>query len=176
MKRKPTNTLIVTNIPDPLYDDPQPLIKYLTQQQQHMMELTVLANFKRFLIRCDSPDIATEIKCTLENSPRFNAFNITYSLKDNHGGPVYLEIPKELEKKRFLISPPGSPHAEWDSWDKVEEGPNELNIHDYLWEKLGKLSDDEGEGEDEERGDVDMDKENGGAKKEVPTIVLDPIE
>lgn len=171
MKRNPTNTLILTNIPVSLYDDPQPLIKYLTQRQEHVIELTVLSNFQRFLIRCESAKIATEIKQIIENSLDFNSFKISYSLKDNKSGPQFLEIPKELEMKRFLISPPGSPHAEWDNWDKVEEGPNEQNIHDYLWDKLGKLSDDE-----------DTDDENNNNNKvnetkiQVPTIVLDHME
>lgn len=169
MKRNPTNTLIVTNIPNLLYDDPQPLVKYLTLHQQHVMELTVLNNFKRFLIRCDSSTTASEIKQIIENSPDFNDFNITYSLKDNKIGPQFLEIPKDLEMKRFLISPPGSPHAEWDNWDKVEEGPNEQNIHDYLWEKLGKLSDDEHE-------EVEEDNQQNEIKIQVPTIVLDPLD
>ncbi|KAL6454007.1 RCN1 Calcipressin-like protein [Candida maltosa Xu316] len=153
MTRHPTNTLIVTNVSDELLNQPEPLIKYLTIQQ-HLMELTVLVKFKRFLIRCDSAEIASDIKGRLEGSDEFNTFNISYSLKDNGVGPQFLEIPKDLEMKRFLISPPGSPLSEWDDWDKVEEEPNDKHIHDYLWEKLG----------------------NNQENMEIPKITLDSID
>ena len=181
MPRKPTNTLIITNIDDSLLSNPEPIISLLGDQP-YMIELIVLMKFKRILLYCQTSKIATKTKTFLLNQWETttiggggggggNSISISYSLKDNKSGPQFLEIPKELEMKRFLISPPGSPHAEWDNWDKVEEGPNEQNIHDYLWDKLGKLSDDE-----------DTDDENNNNNKvnetkiQVPTIVLDHME
>ncbi|KAK7687376.1 hypothetical protein QCA50_009241 [Cerrena zonata] len=53
----------------------------------------------------------------------------------------YLELPLELGSRRFLISPPLSPPAEWDHWDKVEEGPSDKTfptdeLTNLLWERL----------------------------------------
>ena len=69
-----------------------------------------------------------------------------------------------------LISPPASPHSEWDDWDKVEEGPNETNIHDYLWEKLKTH---ENEEKEKDSGISEDDDGYESIKKvELPKIVL----
>lgn len=189
MPRKPTNTLIITNIDDSLLSNPQPIISILGDQP-YMIELIVLMKFKRILLYCQTSKIATKTKTFLlnqwETTIGGNTISISYSLKDNsrilnldddeeeeesHGaGGRFLDIPKDLEIKRFLISPPASPHSEWDDWDKVEEGPNETNIHDYLWEKLKTH-----ENEEKERSindDDDDDECDNIEQMELPKIVL----
>lgn len=65
------------------------------------------------------------------------------TLSRNHS--TYLELPLEEGSRRFLISPPVSPPAGWNYWDKVEEGPNTKAVHSpeqlshLLWERLGGL-------------------------------------
>ncbi|KAK6202827.1 uncharacterized protein RJT21DRAFT_118903 [Scheffersomyces amazonensis] len=55
----------------------------------------------------------------------------------------YLELPSEAGSRRFLISPPISPHAEWNDFEREEDAPNKKAIHSpselshLLWERLG---------------------------------------
>lgn len=53
MPRKPTNTLIITNIDDSLLSNPEPIISLLGDQP-YMIELIVLMKFKRILLYCQT--------------------------------------------------------------------------------------------------------------------------
>lgn len=153
--RQPTNTLILTELDSSLLNNPSNLLEYISQHNNNLIELIVLIKFSRILIICESSSIATDILNLLKSSP-FN-IRISYSLRDNKFNlnqsdltinhldqdMQYLELPSEAGSRRFLISPPLSPPAEWDHWDKVEEGPNQKTLYSpeelshLLWERLG---------------------------------------
>ncbi|KAK6464585.1 hypothetical protein DFJ63DRAFT_311886 [Scheffersomyces coipomensis] len=169
--RDPTNTLILTKIDQALLHDPQPLVTFLAQDNNFIIELISLPKFHRILILCEDSNIATKISQLLQDSPAWNTISISYSLRDNEisilnhksilpstlsqfngYGPYhidsansmdYLELPSELGSRRFLISPPISPHADWNDYDKVEDPPNNKSIYspgdlsNLLWERLG---------------------------------------
>ena len=91
MPRKPTNTLIITNIDDSLLSNPEPIISLLGDQP-YMIELIVLMKFKRILLYCQTSKIATKTKTFLLNQWETttiggggggggNSISISYSLK-----------------------------------------------------------------------------------------------
>lgn len=150
MVRVPTNTLIITQVTDELLKDPQSLLQFLADNQKNC-ELISLNRFGRILLICEDSLIAQDILNLLKHSEEFADIKITYSIQDNDIGQRYevqetvdyLELPSEDGSRRFLISPPLSPPAEWDHWDKSEEGPNKQTVYDpdelshLLWERLG---------------------------------------
>ncbi|ODV68380.1 hypothetical protein HYPBUDRAFT_151876 [Hyphopichia burtonii NRRL Y-1933] len=154
MPRNPTNTLIITHLPGEIIQDPTPLLKDLAVDNS-LLELISLPKFNRILIICESSQLAIHIRHMLKSSSNWNYLRITYSIRDNQmsitsnphyliqqDSKQYLELPLELGSRRFLISPPLSPPAEWDHWDKVEEGPSNKTfptdeLTNLLWERLG---------------------------------------
>lgn len=153
--RSPTNTLIITNVSNDILQNPTPLLEFLSYDL-HLMELVSLPKFERILIMCESSQLSKQLRKNLKSSPDWNHLRITYSIKDNNLSIIqhpeylthqnsnqYLELPLEVGSKRFLISPPLSPHTEWDEYDKVEEGPNSKTVFSpqelshLLWERLG---------------------------------------
>lgn len=157
--RNPTNTLILTNVASGILDDPSPLVEFLSKNN-YTIELVALPKFGRVLVICDITETSQEVLQTLKLSNEWSHLGITYSVKDNHWSILgsdadlfaskvdskeYLELPLEGGSRRFLISPPLSPPAEWDHWDKVEEGPNAKSVYSpqdlshLLWERLGGL-------------------------------------
>ncbi|CAI5760702.1 unnamed protein product [Candida verbasci] len=204
MARKATNTLILTNLQPELLYAPKALIQYI-QNKNYLIQLIVLVKFSRILIISETPTISKEIFKHLQDS-KFD-FNISYSLKDNYFSfnssdldeiigceKEYLELPNDLESRRFLISPPLSPHSEWNDWNKLEDGPNEKSVYSpnelshLLWERLGGFEsdivkkfhklEDKNEEEEDDDDEVDIstepellfkDIENG-----VPAIILNP--
>ncbi|KAK6458313.1 uncharacterized protein RJT20DRAFT_30772 [Scheffersomyces xylosifermentans] len=131
--------------------------------------------------------------------------DIEVNWKSNNDDLVeYLELPSESGSRRFLISPPLSPHAEWDQWDREEEGPNQKTLFSpqelshLLWERLGGFDSsivrkyrDEQEEEDYEiahenleespsiQGEIDLNDQPQilfqNIDNGVPAIVLDTI-
>lgn len=154
--RSPTNTLILTNVSEEVLKDPSLLVNFLSHKK-HLIELVALERLQRIIIICETSITATEIAEYIAQSPQWHNIRISYSLKGNQYTRLnrevwdkdlqqekdYLELPAEIASKRFLISPPLSPPAEWDLWDKVEEGPNQQTIHSpedishLLWERFG---------------------------------------
>ncbi|KAG5419630.1 RCN1 [Candida metapsilosis] len=187
MPRSPTNTLIITNLSESLLSDPRELIDLISGTHD-LAQLIVLPKFGRFILICESSRVAQSMKTLLANE--WPSLRVSYSIKDNrfelnkqdlldaavgedYSQKSYLELPHDLNSKRFLISPPMSPH-DWDHWDKLEEGPNEKAIYSpedlssLLWERLGgnmvrKYQDDS----EQVREEV-LYREEG-----VPAIVLD---
>lgn len=187
MPRSPTNTLIITNLSESLLLDPRELIDLISGTHD-LAQLIVLPKFGRFILICESSRVAQSMKTLLANE--WPSLRVSYSIKDNrfelnkqdlldaavgedYSQKSYLELPHDLNLKRFLISPPMSPH-DWDHWDKLEEGPNEKAIYSpedlssLLWERLGgnmvrKYQDDS----EQVREEV-LYREEG-----VPAIVLD---
>lgn len=199
--RSPTNTLILTNTGDELLSSPQPLMGFLAHDKEPA-ELVALPKFGRLLLVCESPAAAAHVKALLKAS-EWSYLRVSYSIKDNDMTTLeqpqlvtqqmdYLELPLDIGSRRFLISPPLSPPAEWCHWDKVEDGPNKEAVHapeelsHLLWERLGGFESSNvrkynGESDDEDQyGDnVDIqsapevlfeDIDNG-----VPAIVLDTV-
>ncbi|KAI5962786.1 RCN1 [Candida theae] len=192
MPRSPTNTLIITNLNDDLLQDPRELIDFISSTHD-LVQLIVLPRFNRFILICGSSRVAQSMKNLLANDPNWKSLRVSYSIKDNrfelnkqdlldaaigeeYSQVGYLELPHDLNSKRFLISPPMSPH-DWDHWDKVEEGPNEKAIYSpedlssLLWERLGdnmvrKYQDDSKQVREEVLYDEDG----------VPAIILDKSE
>lgn len=193
MVRLPTNTLIITQANDDLLRDPQPLLHFLAEHEKNC-ELISLNRFGRILLICEDLNIARDILNLLKTSKEFNHIKVTYSIQDNEVGPKYevqktveyLELPSEDGSRRFLISPPLSPPAEWDHWDRAEEGPNKQAVYDpdelshLLWERLGGVDSHEVRKYDrknEKKRDLKVEPQvlfeditNG-----VPVIVLDRI-
>lgn len=182
--RQPSNTLILTKLPDAVYEDPTELLEIL---HAHTLELVALPHFQRVLLICPLEVEAQGVKQIL----RDKGIPLLYLLRNNDfvelDVPIteqvdYLELPLELASRRFLISPPLSPPAEWDHWDKVEEGPNKVayspdDLSHLLWEKLGggkvrKLHDiaEDAEDEDKEKVTHEVLLEQ---KQGVPAIVID---
>ncbi|ABN66659.2 predicted protein [Scheffersomyces stipitis CBS 6054] len=194
--RSATNTLILTHLSDELLGNPQPLVDYISSENNYLVELVSLPRFGRIIIICETSQISTEIAMLLKSSPEWNHIRISYSIKDNKFSIVnqpdmflaagnqsqedsvhveYLELPSESDSRRFLISPPLSPHSEWDHWDKAEEGPNEKTMYSpqelshLLWERLGgfdssivrKYKDEEGEMEIDNISENEIRTENG---------------
>lgn len=200
--RSATNTLILTHLSDELLGNPQPLVDYISLENNYLVELVSLPRFGRIIIICETSQISTEIAMLLKSSPEWNHIRISYSIKDNKFSIVnqpdmflaagnqsqevevswkdlvhveYLELPLESDSRRFLISPPLSPHSEWDHWDKAEEGPNEKTMYSpqelshLLWERLGgfdssivrKYKDEEGEMEIDNISENEIRTENG---------------
>lgn len=199
--RSPTNTLILTNTGDELLNRPQPLMGFLARDKAPA-ELVALPKFGRLLLVCESAAAAVNVRALLKAS-EWSYLRISYSLHDNHMTTLdesqlvmeeveYLELPLDVGSRRFLISPPLSPPAEWSHWDKVEEGPNKESVHapeelsHLLWERLGGFGSSNvrkyhGESDDEDDDDDGIDLQaapevlfediNNG----VPAIVLDTV-
>lgn len=157
--RNPTNTLILTNVASGTLNDPSPLVEFLSKKN-YTIELVALPKFGRILVICDITENSQEVLQSLKLSSEWGYLGITYSIRDNHWSILdsdadlfaskvdskdYLELPLEDGSRRFLISPPLSPPAEWDHWDRVEEGPNSKSVYSpqdlshLLWERLGGL-------------------------------------
>lgn len=161
--RSPTDTIILTGLLLEFIKEPTPLLHYLSQSKREI-ELIALPKFHRILLVCSSRE---DSKSTFEDlanlstqdSDLYGNLSISYSIKDNDllknannitsNIPVeYLELPLEHESRRFLISPPLSPPAEWDHWHKTEDGPNKQSIPSpqelshLLWERLGGFDSD----------------------------------
>jgi hypothetical protein len=198
--RNPTDTLIVTGLPDQILDDPTPIVQFLALRKR-AIELVALRRFSRILLICQSRDEASLTYADLTSwaATAGCPVRVSYSLKDNEShrsraplaGPAveYLELPLEHESRRFLISPPPSPPAEWDHWHKTEEGPNKRSVYSaqelshLLWQRLGGVDDhvhkytEDDDAHDPDVHDILQDSEvlfkdiyNG-----VPAIVLDGV-
>lgn len=203
--RDPTNTLILTNVSSQVLEDPSTLVDFLSTGN-YTSELVALPKFGRILVICDTTQTSIDILHSLKQSTEWGHLGITYSVRDNHmnilgsdldlfNGRIdekdYLELPLEDGSRRFLISPPLSPPAEWDHWDKVEEGPNTKAVYSpqdlshLLWERLGGLQSSdvrkyqEIEAEEAEYDIKDIDKEPEvlfeDIENGVPAIVLDTV-
>ncbi|CCE79659.1 Piso0_001741 [Millerozyma farinosa CBS 7064] len=155
MSRRPTNSLILTNLPEGCLENPRDLAEFLSKDQ-NKLEMVALQKFQRIMIICPDSRIATAVRDELQNSDKWMACKICYSMKDNeyvdfesqgyfndNASNNYLELPSESGSRRFLISPPLSPEPEWDHWDREEEGPNKKSVYSpqelshLLWERLG---------------------------------------
>ncbi|KAI5956702.1 RCN1 [Candida jiufengensis] len=157
MPRSPTNTLIITNLKDELLLNPHPLIDFISKSS-YLVELIVLSKLSRIVIICESIEISESLKNKLLKWD--SSIKISFTIKDNkfdlkrsdldkalqqeiNTEINYLELPNDLDSKRFLISPPMSPQSEWNDWHKIEDGPNEKSIYspeelsNLLWERLG---------------------------------------
>ncbi len=113
--------------------EPQPVIQCLANNN-FVVEPTALPKFQRILIICENTRVSSKIVPIL--SDHFQ-FKITYSIKDvvcRNCRTEYATMtrglfePLESGSRRFLILPL-SPPAEWDHWDKVEEGPNQQAVY-----------------------------------------------
>ena len=203
--RNPTNTLILTNLGSGILNDPSPLVEFLSKKN-YTIELVALPKFGRILVICDITETSQEVLLSLKHSSEWADLGITYSIRDNHWSILgsdadlfaskadskdYLELPLEDGSRRFLISPPLSPPAEWDHWDKVEDGPNAKSVYSpqdlshLLWERLGGLqSSDVRKYQDEEIEENEYEIRDMKTEPEVlfedidngvPAIVLDTV-
>lgn len=189
--RSPTNTLIVTNVDKSTLESPQALASFLASDHQ-VMELVALPKFQRILVICETVDLSTHVLHSLKLSDDWHHLKITYSIKNNamsipqyddiESHVDYLELPLEVGSKRFLISPPLSPPAEWDHWDKVEEGPNSKAVYSpqdlshLLWERLGGFESDQvRKYETEETKQLKPEVLFEDIDNGVPAIVLDTV-
>lgn len=203
--RNPTNTLILTNVAYEILNDPSPLVEFLSKKN-YTIELVALPKFGRILVICDIAENSQEVLQSLKHSGEWGHLGITYSIRDNHWSILgsdadlfaskvdskdYLELPLEDGSRRFLISPPLSPPAEWDHWDRVEEGPNAKSVYSpqdlshLLWERLGGLqSSDVRKYQDEEIEENEYEIRDMKTEPEVlfedidngvPAIVLDTV-
>ena len=158
LRRVPTNTLLLTNLPEGVLWDPTPLAKYLAAEN-HPIELVTLPRFGRIVVVCQRDTIAVDISKMLKLAEDWKDVRISFSIKNNEfhmlngedAGHLpgenrdFLELPPQENMRRFLISPPLSPDPEWDNWDMLEEDPNKKSIYSpkdlshLLWERLGNL-------------------------------------
>ncbi|KAI5962923.1 RCN1 [Candida pseudojiufengensis] len=156
MPRSPTNTLLLTNLSDEFLIDPHPLIDFISDLQ-YLVELIVLSKLSRIVIICETSTVAKILKEKITSWN--NSIKVSFTIRDNkfdlkkqeldkatanfNNEINYLELPHDLDSKRFLISPPMSPQSEWNDYNKTEEGPNEIAIYspeelsNLLWERLG---------------------------------------
>ncbi|KAI3407119.1 hypothetical protein KGF56_000107 [Candida oxycetoniae] len=154
--RRPTNSLILTNLEEKVLENPQELIDFLCEDEDYIVEFICLCKLSRIVLICETSSIAQSIKQKIGNDMRWRYIKVSFSMKDNafdvskqdlevgrREDKNYLELPHDLDVKRFLISPPMSPRSGWDNWNKTEEGPNEKAIYspeelsEILWERLG---------------------------------------
>lgn len=202
MPRKPTNTLIVSRLPDSLKNDPQVLVDLLAAQSLQV-ELISLPKFERYIIICGTMALAIYVRDYLSSSLE-KGISIGFSLKDNHlrlledenwtlkaEDTQFLELPLEEGSRRFLILPPLSPQSEWDDYHKVEEGPNEKAIYSpdelshLLWDRFGgfdsshvrRYQEDESDDEEGELLDIKQQPEVlfENIDNGVPAIVVDSV-
>lgn len=180
MDRRPaTNSIILTQVDD--YDP-----RLIPFPDAVPIEVVALPKFGRMIVICPDSTVATTVKDTLTEQ----GYRASFSLQDNKYtsldgydvGPdvEYLELPLEAGSRRFLISPPRSPPAEWNHWDTEEELPNPVpylsqDLSHLLWEKLG------GGKVQKIHGDNDSDDTNTNVTTEVlleqrqgvPAIIID---
>lgn len=157
MTRSPTNSLIVTRLEPELLKNPT-IIADLLGSRSFTVELVFLPKFARYIIICASSQVASQVRHFLEENLESRA-QISFSIKDNrlalledqlwllrseeNDPTTYLELPLEDGTRRFLISPPLSPHSEWDDFEKEEEGPNTKAVYSpqelshLLWDRFG---------------------------------------
>ncbi|PVH15369.1 uncharacterized protein CXQ87_003208 [Candidozyma duobushaemuli] len=191
MPRKPTNTLIVSRLPESLKNNPQPLVDLLAAQSLQV-ELISLPKFERYIIICGTMALAIYVRDYLSSNIE-KGLNISFSLKDNHSRLLEDENwTLKAEDTQFLELPSeeGS-RSEWDDYNKVEEGPNEKAIYSpdelshLLWDRFGgfdsshvrRYQEDESDEEEGELLDIKQQPEvlfenidNG-----VPAIVVDSV-
>lgn len=155
MSRRPTNSLILTNLPQGCLENPRDLAKFLSEDQ-NKLEMVALQKFERIVIICPDSRTSSTVRDKLQNSDKWKTCKICYSIRDNEFvdfgsqgyfnddvSSNYLELPLESGTRRFLISPPLSPEPEWDHYDREEEGPNKNSVYSpqelshLLWERLG---------------------------------------
>lgn len=158
MPRDPTNSLILTNLSQASLDSPNELVSLLSNEND-LIELVILSKLSRIILICESASVAIRVKAVI--SQHMPHVNVSFSIKDNnfdinkaeldsattgYQEKTYLELPHDLNLKRFLISPPMSPQGEWNDWGKMEEGPNQVDIYspeelsNLLWQRLGNTS------------------------------------
>lgn len=183
MTRTPTNSLIVSRLDSSLINNPT-VIADLLASKNFQVELVFLPKFARYIVICSTSLVASQIREFLHENLQGKA-QVTFSIKDNFlpiledhlwllqtedgDSTSYLELPLEDGSRKFLISPPLSPHSEWDDYNKAEDGPNTKLIYSpaelshLLWDRFGgfdsgrvrrfELSDDEN---DEEKSNEDL--------------------
>ncbi|EEQ40521.1 Calcipressin family protein [Clavispora lusitaniae] len=154
MTRQATNSLIISKLSPELISSPG-VLAHLLATRNFNVELVHLPKFRRYILVCTSSTIAKEIKEFLDKELAGSAL-VSFSIKDNpstilndeswclQSDPIdYLELPSEDGTRRFLISPPLSPHSEWNDYHKSEEGPNTKSVYSpeelshLLWDRLG---------------------------------------
>lgn len=213
MTRPPSNSLIITKLDPTLLENPTAIADLLAPRKFNV-ELVFLPKFARYIIISVSPLVAAQIRDFLVQKLGSKA-HVSYSIRDNRleildddlwllktekgHSTAFLELPLEDGSRRFLILPPLSPHAEWDDYNKEEDGPNQKAVYSpqelshLLWDRFGGFdsskvrrfdidSDNSEEGntsEDDQKDYVDIstqpqvlfeDIHNG-----VPAIVVDSV-
>ncbi|CAK9440248.1 uncharacterized protein LODBEIA_P43480 [Lodderomyces beijingensis] len=206
--RSPTNSLILTNLDETAFEDPRRLIEQLPDD--YLIEVVCLPKLSRVVLICESSTAAKNIKAKFDNNLISHSVKTSFSIKDNkfqvskrdlstvsiRADKSYLELPDDLDSKRFLISPPMSPQSEWNHWDRREDDPNDRAIYspeelsNLLWERLGNTSmvrkyqedadevqDQDGDGDAAKRPTINLEVEPEllfeGIDNDVPAIILD---
>lgn len=199
MTRQPTNTLIITRLCPEILSNTNSIVDLLASRNYNV-ELVALPKFERYIVICPSATVATHVRDFLKDSLPPHTI-ISFSIKDNALGilhddlwclqdtTTYLELPLQEGSRRFLISPPLSPHSEWEDFGKEEEGPNKKAVYSaeelshLLWDRFGGFDSSHVRkfyaDEDEDDQSIDIsdkphilfeDISNG-----VPAIVLDSV-
>ncbi|KAJ3415646.1 hypothetical protein HDV05_004522 [Chytridiales sp. JEL 0842] len=136
----PTNTLILTNLTPPDFEDNGKIIRELLGPFGRVLRLTLLKSFNRILAVFESCEDADMAKRSLHKERvggrewrvYFGEHTDLNLLQPNpNPQPLLLQVP--ATEKNFLLSPPGSPPVGW--VQGREEGPNPGG-HAAVWHAL----------------------------------------
>lgn len=178
----PTNTLIITNLSDPLIFTADNLASIKSALDTHapLYSFSPLKSFRRIIASFYSIDAAIDIRSKLDGETVLGQrIRVYFGSETKITNPQDIHLKAPSTGKLFFISPPPSPPHGWES--RHEDPPNKEVHADDLAAALHRLSADPSGAEEESDvaehvESLDVKGENNRRRADSRTIVYHPVE